>query len=771
MFSSCMLIAVSYILGIYFADGIEMSTAFFLCAASLCIGLLRIVLKKRFGKMLILLTLAFFFGVLRYGSCCENALIRRFPDKYVTVSGTIMSPETVSEGTYKNRYTLKLDTLSYLGTTYKTKNRIILNTKEAFEFGDIVCASGFLSEIDGISNEYEYDYSAYYKSSAIYARLVAREAKKTGKNFAMTPEFISGMLRERVSDAISDRYTGSLAAFLKAITVGDKSGFDAEYRTRLIKTGIYRTLYVPFVHVSIILLLAGLLVRNKKNRSILIIILLIVYSLFNSTAPTALKACAVVGILLFKKEVFGFANKADTLSTVVLIMTIADPLLCFNMGFVMSVASTVLVYLSFAPINKRVSAFFSKKKPRHKRICPVISVWIILTIGTLPLTAYFYNSISVYAALFTSLLSPLMLAASVITLVTRFCFRSFGAMPIAASAAELFLTLVEHLPTLVEKLPFYYLTLRTPTLREIIVFYLIWWIFLRVLSSDLRTNKTAVIAVAALALAVSSFDSFSFNTLSINFVNVGQGDGAVLHTAAGETVLIDGGGSTDYQTSYNVGERVFLPYLISHGFTDIDVAIVSHCHKDHVEGIIAAAENLKINTIVMPDAEADNKYRLRLEELSRERGFAIEYLSAGDKIDFKSGLEIEFLAPDKAQLSTGDLNDSSLVARVGYGDFCALFTGDSNDPINEHYPKDIDLLKVAHHGSDTGSSEEYVSYVSPEYAVISVGKGNSYGLPDREVIESFAREGSQLLRTDKLGDIRFKVRKDGKIKYNTLKGG
>lgn len=771
MFSTCMLIAVSYILGIYFADGIEMSTAFFLSAACLCVGLLRIILKKRFGKMLILLTLAFLFGALRYGSCCENALIRRFPDKYVTVSGTIMSPATISEGTYKNRYTLKLDTLSYLGTAYKTKNNIILNTKETFEFGDIVCTSGFLSEIDGLSNEYEYDYSAYYKSNAVYARLVAREAEKTGKNFAMTPEFISGMLRARVSDAISARYTGNLAAFLKAITVGDKSGFGAEYRTRLIKTGIYRTLYAPFVHISIILLLAGLLVRNKKNRSILIIILLIAYSLFNSTAPTALKACAVVGILLFKKEVFGFANKADTLSPVVLIMTIADPLLCFNMGFVMSVASTVLVYLSFAPVNNRISAFFSKRRPKRKRICSVITIWVILTIGTLPLTAYFYNSISVYAALFTSLLSPLMLASSIITLITRFRFSSFGAVPIATSVAELFLTFVECLPTLAEKLPFYYLTLRTPTLPEIIIFYLIWWIFLRALNSKLRTDKTAIIAVVAVALAISSLSRYSFNTLSINFVNVGQGDGAVLHTTAGETVLIDGGGSTDYQTSYNVGERVFLPYLISHGFTDIDVAIVSHCHKDHVEGIIAAAENLKINTIVMPDAAADNQYRLRLEELSRERGFTIEYLAAGDKIAFKSGLEIEFLAPDKSQLSTGDLNDSSLVARVNYGDFCALFTGDSNDPINEHYPKDIDLLKVAHHGSDTGSCVEYVSHVSPEYAIISVGEGNSYGLPDREVVENFTREGSQILRTDKLGDIRFKVKKDGKIIYNTLKGG
>ena len=213
-----------------------------------------------------------------------------------------------------------------------------------------------------------------------------------------------------------------------------------------------------------------------------------------------------------------------------------------------------------------------------------------------------------------------------------------------------------------------------------------------------------------------------------------------------------------------------MPYLVSHGFGNIDVAILSHYHKDHAEGIIAAAEKLKINTLVMPDADPENKYRKRLEELSEEKKFRIEYLSAGDEIRFKSGLSIKFLAPDSEQEKSDELNDTSLVAHITYGEFDALFTGDSTDKINSSYPEGVELLKVAHHGSATSDCEEYISHIRPEYAVISVGEDNSYGLPDYEVVDRLKRYGAKVLRTDKSGDIRFKVKKDGKITYKTLKG-
>jgi len=309
-----------------------------------------------------------------------------------------------------------------------------------------------------------------------------------------------------------------------------------------------------------------------------------------------------------------------------------------------------------------------------------------------------------------------------------------------------------------------------PMLGEIITFYLLWWAFLRILKFKFKTPKTAVILTVALGIMFSSILTYDYNTLFIYFVNVGQGDGAVLHTSRGETVLIDGGGAADYTADYNIGERVYLPYLTSHGFSDIDIAIASHTHKDHVEGIIAAAENLKIKTIVMPYAKEANQYHDQLCQIAQNKGIQVEYLSATDEIIFESGLKITFIAPDNTQLASDDLNDTSLVAHVTYGDFSALFTGDSTDEATDSYPKDVDLLKVAHHGSKTASSKEYLEHTSPEYAVISVGEGNSYNHPSPEVVCRLKSSGAKILRTDKSGDIQFKIKKDGTFTYKTLKG-
>lgn len=771
MFSDFMILAIFYTAAILLSPKIGLCAMVFLTLFVLIAGLVRIIARKSLGPAMIIAAIALSVGTVRYYGASENRLVYEFPDKYVTVTGMINSQPSASNGTYKNRYIMKADSLSYLDENYKIDTNIILNTKETLKFGDEIIASGFLSEIDGIDNEFEYDFSLYYKSKGIYAHITAQEIHKTGEKTSLSPSFLAGKLRSIIANHIDEHFKGNSAAYLKAITVGDKSGFSRDYINLLVRTGVYRCLYAPFVHMTLIFLLAGLLCTGKKNRDYAATLLLIFYALFNSTSSTIIKAAAVSGLFIFRKNLLGFASKADVLSVVVLVMTLVDPLLCFNSGFMMSVISTLLMYLFFPTIYQKIAQFFSKRHIKSLRIKQVAAIWVVFLIATLPFSAYYYNGISVYASVLLALLTPLILVVIVLSPIMLACLAFLGTAPVTGSVIGGIITLLEKLPYIIQKLPFCYLTLKTPSLLGIIIFYLGWWIFLRGLKGLLKTQQTKILAVVMCGFIISSFSEYSFNTLSIYFVNVGQGDGAVLHTTAGDTVLIDGGGSADYQTGDNIGERVYLPYLTSHGFTNIDAAIVSHYHKDHVEGIIAAAENLKINTLIMPDSSPDNEYRLQLEEIARKRNIKVEYLMETDEIRFKSGLTVKFLAPDQKQLLRSDLNDTSLVAEVRYGEFCALFTGDSTDDVNDSYPADIDLLKVAHHGSATGSKQDYVDYVSPEYAVISVGKDNTYGHPNSEVVQRLETEGAEILRTDKLGDIRFKVKKSGKLKYSTLKGG
>lgn len=770
MFSEYMLISLFYTLGVLMSSKISMSLVFFIPVTLLLLYLIRKLVLKKSGVAVLAAALCFLLGSVRYYGASENRLYYELPDKYVTLCGTVVSLPTEGKSEYKYRYTVKTDGITYLDNTYITDKKIIVNTRQKLAYGDKIKATGFLGEIEGADNTNEYDYARYYKSIGVYNRITARELEKTGEEKSFNPIFLAGRFRYNITTLIDKYFKGNKAALYKTITTGDRTGMEQDFKLLLVRTGVSRILYSAYIHISLILFIAGILIRSKKraDKDFAVMVLLILYALANSGVATILKAAALLWVVIFRKTVLGFADKVDVLSLIVFVMTLVDPMLCYSGGFVISVASTVIVYTSYPAVSMRLK--YTRKKLSNK-IKKMTVMWIVLMLGTLPFSAYFYNGISVYGIFLTYLLAPLILFLLIISPLTLGMYAIFGTAPLLGWMVDSILGIIEQLPYLIEKLPFCYVTMRTPTLLGFVIFYVVWWIGIRLISGQLKTNRTKLLSVVLCGLLIGSVSENSFNTLSVYFVNVGQGDGAVLKTTAGETVLIDGGGAAVYETEYNIGESVYVPYLISHGLTDIDVAIVSHYHKDHVEGIIAAAKHFKIGTIVMPDSSSGDEYRLELETIARKKNIKIEYLMENDEINFRSGLRIKFIAPNKKQLLSSEPNDTSLVAQIEYGNFTALFTGDSTDTINENYPQDIDILKVAHHGSDTSNGKEYINYLSPEYAVISVGENNTYGLPKDNVLKNLTDSGAKVFRTDESGDICFKVRKNGKITYRTLKGG
>ncbi len=770
MFSDIMIAAAALVLGIVMTHTLGMSAAIFCVLFLFLLFFVRTAAKREFAARILAICAVFSFGLLRYCGAAQDDLYRKFPDKYVTITGVVESLPLNYEDSRQNRYILNAEALEYGDNSYSLRQKLLLGTDESFDFGDIVTVSGFLTELDGINNEYEHDYSLSYKSKGISNRLNAYEASKIDTKHSIAPAFIAGKARQEFCRLADKYFTADRAAFLKAIVVGNSSGFSRSYNLLLVRTGMKRALSSSYMHVSLIAIIAGIFCSSKKNRDFLTIILLALYAVTNSGSPVVVKAAAFGGVLLFKRAVFGFADKLDTLSLVVLVMIAADPMLCFNGGFVMSVVSAVIMYLSFPPIYDSVYTFLAKRRIKSQKLSGALSVWFIFTVGTLPFSAFFYNGQSIFSTFVMTLLMPLTALLSVGSVMLFFTLKYFGATPVFGITDGI-LCLLEKVPYLIEKIPYHYIPLKTPTISELLLFLLGWVLFIRCISGKAKTFQTCSLAAAFCGLALATVNIYGFNTLSIYFVNVGQGDGAVLSTTAGDTVIIDGGGSAVYEGDYNIGEAVYLPYLVSHGFTDVDAAIVSHYHKDHVEGIIAAAENLKIDTLIMPNCAPSNQYRKKLEELATEKNINVRYLMEGDEIRFKSGLNIKFLAPDSDQLKSSDLNDTSFAAEIRYGEFCALFTGDSTDKINDSYPEDVDILKVAHHGSNTGSLPDYVEHTSPEYAVVSVGDNNPYSLPSKTVLQRLKNEGAKILRTDKLGDIRFKVKKSGKTEYTALRGG
>ena len=768
MFSAITICCAAYILGIISAPLISfLYLVIFLLCAFLAIATVKLVFNYKVS-LILLAAVMFFMGGARYLSAAKNNLHDTFPEKYVQIEGYVSSLPKLSQSNYKYRYEIKATSITYLDKSYAIDNKILLNTTEELAFGDTISAWGFLTDFAGSTNEFGVDYNLFYKSRGIFVRLTALEISKTGKIHSLSPRFLAGSLKYRIYKNMKSCLSQKDFALACAVLFGDRSYMEKSYQSLIYKTGMSRILYSSFTHISIILLLISALTLKKKYRDIFFLLAIGFYLLFGNGSAIAVKACITAGLIICAKQLRGYSDKFSILSFTVFVMTVYNPLLCFDGGFMMSVITTALLCFSYKPIYKHLLKF---RHIRKLHLTAPLSLWIVCVFGALPFTAYYFNGISLYSIFLVPFLVPVV---AVVIFISPILFTAGGAYSALGFLSPVFcaaITILKNVPYLIEKLPFYYIILPTPSVTKIIVYCLLWWILIRALKSKLHTIQTRIIAIAAAGLFVSILLELNINSLGIYFVNVGQGDAAILHTSRFETVLIDGGGSSDYETNYNIGDSIFLPYLTSHGFTHIDVAVVSHYHKDHLEGIISAAENLKINTLILPDSMAGNKYRLKLEEIARKKGIKTEYLHLGDEIKFRSGLTLTVIAPTPSLIDRNNENDTSLVMKVCYGDFTALFTGDFEAEEDLVPPKNVDLLKVAHHGSADGNSSEFIKALNPRIAVISVGKGNRYGLPDKSVIKEFENMGAYILRTDLLGDIRLQIDRKGNIRYRTLFGG
>ena len=229
--------------------------------------------------------------------------------------------------------------------------------------------------------------------------------------------------------------------------------------------------------------------------------------------------------------------------------------------------------------------------------------------------------------------------------------------------------------------------------------------------------------------------------LKIHFLDVGQGDSCFIITPNHKTILIDGGGSTS--NSFDVGKDTVIPYLLDRGYTKINYVFISHFDQDHVGGILPVLEELHIGQIfISPQAEKSENYETFLE-LVKQKNLKVQEVKAGDKIVIED-IIFQILWPIEKQIEENMLNNNAMVMKLQYKSFSMLFTGDIEEiaekKILNLYKDNADklnttVLKVAHHGSKSSSTEEFLKVVNSKVAIIGVGENNMFGHPNNEVLE------------------------------------
>ena len=237
--------------------------------------------------------------------------------------------------------------------------------------------------------------------------------------------------------------------------------------------------------------------------------------------------------------------------------------------------------------------------------------------------------------------------------------------------------------------------------------------------------------------------------LVATFLDVGQGDSAFLSLPDGSTLLIDG-------SDYKAGPQI-VAWLRSQGIQRVDHVLATHPHADHIGGLIDVLASVEVGTVWLPDVDADTATSNEFLDAIELAGCSVKEAKVDEEMAAGQGFSVRLLWPPPG-LDSSDLNDYSALALVTCGDKTMLFTGDASARITADACIDagvghVDVLKVAHHGGEAGTSQELARLLTPTYAVISYGQDNYYGHPTQEALDALAEVGTQVYGTAVNGNV------------------
>lgn len=620
---------------------------------------------------------------------------------------------------------------------------------------DRVYITGEVSIPKERSNPGTFDYRRYLKSIGIRCIITAENIENVKKAGGIAALLKSAKCR---TADIFESALGDDSPVVMGLLFGETSGIDEDIIETFRRGGTAHVLAVSGLHLG---LLYSFLCRFKRKKrsipaDIAIVLALSAYTALAGFTASVVRACLMIFIHIAGNHLNRRYDLISSTCVSMIIILAVNPMQIYSAGFQMSFLAVITLGIMIPLIQKKIKGI----------LLPMIAVQT----GMVPYTMYVFNYVSL-----TSVISNIpvyFIAAAMIPAgisVIAFCWLPVIAKP-AAMITGLFVKLLLWCNDFTYMGGVFTFDVASPS----VIFLAVYYIFIFYMCSEagqialIRRNYKKIAAVFAAAVicgaGCSVYLSDGFEKTDMVFVDVGQGD--CLHIkAGGKNLLIDGGGSFNY----NVGKSTLKPYLLKNGVTKIDMAIATHLHTDHYQGLKELSQTYRIKKLGVYKANSVNENHLKKEFKTDE----ILYLAAGDVINMGRNVSVEVLSPDRGNpLDEKDENKNSLVLRVNVKGSSVLMTGDIDEKGEKTLIADTDIkadiLKIAHHGSRYSSCEKFIAVAAPKIAVIQVGK-NTYGHPSDEVIKRLEEHKITVLRNDEQGAVGIKVNKAGKIGIVTMR--
>lgn len=641
-------------------------------------------------------------------------------------------------------------------------------------YGWTISFTGELEAPASVRNPGEFSYRDYLALNDIFA--TAYVAGYTNVTIVQKNEhwFFSDVIfptKHFVSRVVRAASSGDEANFLLGLLLGDRSNISPEVKNAFINTGTIHVLAVSGLHVGLVVVvfytLLGLLRFPETAKNIATIAGLFFYVELTGAAPSVVRASLMVTLVLLSKLFQFRTNVYNALGVAAVILLLLDPRQLFNAGFQLSFAAVFSIVYFYPKL-----ALFIKKIPEKweeikgvDAVLKLFAVSLAAQIGTLPFTAYYFGRVSIISLVANIVVVPL------IGIIVTIGFVSVLAGSISLWLSTLFsevnnilLWFTLKFVAVASSVPYATISTAVFGLKETF-FYSAAVTFLFNLKNKTVLKRTTLATFAAIdfILIVSIFSGNSSGQfLRVTYLDVGQGDAALIEFPTGENILVDAGPKT---FSYDAGEKVIVPFLKRRGISELNAIVVSHPHDDHMGGAPFVMRSLSVARMVDAGQRAQSNIYYDYENL--ENGIQHKQVQAGIQLLQIPNARLYVLDPIPRFLDNdstdgySDLNNTSVVFKLQYGTTSFLFPGDAEAPVENHlvfvYDDFLksDVLKAGHHGSSTSSTEEFIAKVRPKVVVVSVGKFNKFHHPSSKVIERYEHSGTEVHRTDEEGAVIF----------------
>ena len=599
-----------------------------------------------------------------------------------------------------------------------------------------------------------------FSSRGVYALLYDRDTLTVqpapDMPLGYAPQYAAKALRDKLAQLWDDP---SVLGFLTAELTGDKSLLPESDYVAMQETGLAHIFAVSGLHCAFLVTLLSLLIPPTHRRTLCAVAsaVLVFYMLLTGLSPSVARACVMQLFLLSAPLFRRGSDPLTSLAAALTVILLVNPYAVGSVSLQLSFAATLGMVLLSGRLYKSFTGWYRGRNRAVRAALSFLAANLAATLGALvftaPLTAYYFNILSLVAPLAGLLAVP----AAGYAFMSAFVSALLGLVwtPLGHLAGYVPLLLVKYIlwvAHLLLAVPYHAVYFTNVYLRVWLLY--VYTAFLGcAVTPDGKRKYALASALTVLTLAACLWLNSrwqQYGAFRAAVLDVGQGESVALCSGS-EAALVDCGSSNSYVDAGSVAADA----LQSAGIRRLSAVIVTHYHADHTNGLTEVLTRLPVDTLYLPDIEDEYGVRDRLVSLAAHQGADVVFVTEPTRI----ALGEAALTVYPPLLTTGDLNEQGLTALATAGDFDLLITGDMAGQTEQllaqtYLLPDVEVLVVSHHGSRYSSDESFLRAITPDNAVISVGD-NRYGHPAEETLRRLQAVGATVWRTDQQGSIRI----------------